>query len=78
MKLKDLLKKVTVQGDVRISVWDIMGEEEVIVREFSCMDSLRRSDVMELGDMEICYMFAAPNGVLHIELDINSMKEKKG
>lgn len=77
MKLRDLLKKVTVQGDIRISVWDQMGEEEVIVKEFSCMDSLRRCDVMELGDMEICYMFAAPDGALHIELDINSMKEKQ-
>lgn len=77
MKLRDLLKKVTVQGDIRISVWDHMGEEEVIVREFSCMGSLCRCDVMELGDMEICYMFAAPDGVLHIELDINSMKEKQ-
>ncbi len=72
MKLKDLIKKVPIQGDIRISMWDDMGENEFFVRNFFSVDRIFISDVKDIQNKEILYMFCGPDGMLHIELDSNS------
>lgn len=68
MTLKDLVSKVTIQGDVRVSIWDELGEEEVRVLDFFGLDRLSLNDVSEVKMMRIKYMFVGGDGILHIEL----------
>ena len=68
MKLYDILNNVTIQGNVRVSIWD--GDEEVNVRYFDHVDDLAWEhslpDAWE--ELEVRYMFAGTDGFLHIEL----------
>lgn len=76
MKLYDLLNGngITIQGDVRLSVWE--NDAETMVKELRSVDDLQGIELDEYEDMEINYMFAAPDGFLHIEL-INDSKERR-
>lgn len=67
MKLKDLLKDITIQGDVRISVWD--ENDEVEVTEVFAQEHLKNSDVRRLLDLNVRCLFAGLDNMLHIELD---------
>lgn len=74
MTLKYLCKNVEVQSNIRISIWDYMGEEEVEVHEFQYVDNLiARLNSMEGGkrllNLEVKFLFAPGDGYLHIELD---------
>ena len=69
MTLKDLVSKVIIQGDVRISIWDELGEEEVRVLDFFGLDRLSLHDVSEIKMMRVKYMFVGGDSILHIELD---------
>ena len=68
MTLYDLLNGngITIQGDVRLSVWKY--DTETIVKELRNVNDLQCADLADYEDMEINYMFAAPDGFLHIEL----------
>lgn len=68
MRLYDLLNGngITIQGDVRLSVWE--NDAETMVKELRCVDDLQGVELDEYEEMEINYMFAAPDGFLHIEL----------
>ena len=69
MKLKDLLTKITVQGDIRISIWDEMGEYEVEVREFYGEGGLTPSAVSDWKNKLVTYIFVGQDNMLHIELN---------
>ena len=68
MRLYDLLNGngITIQGDVRLSVWE--NDSETMVKELRCVDDLQGAELNEYEEMEINYMFAAQDGFLHIEL----------
>ena len=68
MRLYDLLNGsgITIQGDVRLSVWE--NDAETMVKELRNVDDLRAADIAEYVNMEVNHMFAAPDGFMHIEL----------
>lgn len=67
MKLKEFLKAVTIQGDVRISVWD--DDDEIEVTEVLAKDHLTSSDVRNFLNHDVKYVFAGLDNMLHIELN---------
>ena len=69
MKLKELLKAVTIQGDVRISVWD--DDDEIEVTEVLAKDHLTSSDVRNFLNHDVKYVFAGLDNMLHIELNLD-------
>jgi len=71
--LRTLAKETEVQGDVRISIWDDMGEEEIEVHEFFYVSNLaveinRLPNCKQLYQMKVHFIFASGDGFLHIEL----------
>lgn len=72
MTLKSLATNVEIQGDIRISIWDDMGESETEIHEFSQVDSLSgtlsKPAFHYLRNLQVTYMFAPGDGFLHIEL----------
>lgn len=67
MKLKALLKETCIQGDVRISIWN--EDEEVEVREILGHECLTDSDIRGFQNLNVKYVFASRDGMLHIELE---------
>ena len=73
MTLYELCKAATIQGDVRISIFED-GEEETVIYIDQVIDDLlwdlscqpEYENGME--DYEVNYMFAGKDGYLHIEL----------
>ena len=84
MKLIDLLESVTIQGDVRLSVWDEDDEEIAVCEIDGICDTLREYDLEKEGmildltgrgtyvkdwvNYDVTYIFTANDGYLHIEL----------
>lgn len=73
MTLKTLCKEVNVQGNIRLSIWDELGEEEIEVHEFCYVDGLASHintlpNGKQLNRMNVHFMFAPGDGFLHIEL----------
>ena len=68
MTLDDMLciGGIMIQGDVRLSVWK--GDEETMIKEIRGTESLAAENIKKYRNMEVQYMFAAPDGFLHIEL----------
>ena len=74
MTLYELCKATTIQGNVRISIFDESGEEEKVfyidqviddlLWDFSCEHDFREPMV----DYEITYLFVGKDNYLHIEL----------
>jgi len=74
MTLYELCKAVTIQGNVRISIFDEAGEEENVfyihdivddlLWDFSCEHDFREG----MEDYEVTYMFVGQDNYLHIEL----------
>lgn len=73
MTLKALATNVEIQGNVRISIWDDMGEEEVEVHELRYVDGLRARlndpELHHLRNLKVTFMFTPEDGYLHIELE---------
>ena len=68
MRLYDLLNGsgITIQGNVRLSVWE--NDAETMVKELRNVDDLQTADIYEYVNMDVSYIFAAPDGFMHIEL----------
>lgn len=71
LTLEELEYTVTVQGNVRISFWS--GDEEVVLGTTDGVTDLdecvRENDLEAYEGCGIEYIFSAPDGYLHIELD---------
>lgn len=65
MTLDDLTCYLTVQGNVRISRWE--DDEEKDIMTFEDMEDMMGADLGVHAGKTIAYMFAAPDGYLHIE-----------
>ncbi len=69
MKLCNITENVTVQGNIRISMWDDSGENETVVYTKDACDGLYIPKwLKKYADHKVLYMFAAPDGFLHIEI----------
>lgn len=68
MTLYDLVSQVTLQGDIRLSVWDEDGEE-IEVEEYDNCEYLSCHVVKRYENLEILYIFSATDSKLHIELE---------
>ena len=68
MTLDDMLcvGGIMIQGDVRLSVWK--GDEETLIKEIRGTENLAAEKIKKYLSMEVTYMFASPDGFLHIEL----------
>ena len=66
MTLYDLVSQVTLQGDIRISVW---ADEEEDVIEFENCEYLSCHAVKRYENLEILYILSATDNKLHIELE---------
>lgn len=67
MTLGDLIQNVTVQGDVRLSVWK--DDDELSVVYLQETGGLSNQKIIQPKlDYEVLYMFASTDGYLHIEL----------
>lgn len=72
MTLRNLLKHIMIQGDVRLSVW--RNDEEIYVQDILGTDNLLHEDIKALLQFHVKYMFASPDEKLHIELEPGSAK----
>lgn len=67
MTLEELTQNITIQGDIRLSVWK--DSEEVLVVCVGGTECLaNQKDIRKMLGYEVLYIFAAPDGYLHIEL----------
>lgn len=67
MTLEDLIQNVTVQGNVRLSVWK--DDDELSVVYIQETGGLSNQKIIQPKlDYEVLYMFASTDGYLHIEL----------
>ena len=67
MTLKDLIQNVTVQGNVRLSVWK--DDDELSVVYIQETGGLSNQKIIQPKlDYEVLYMFASTDGYLLIEL----------
>ena len=74
MALYELCHNITIQGNVRISIFDEDGEEEKVfyidqvvddlLWDFSCEQDFEE----EMVEYEVTYLFVGGDGYLHIEL----------
>lgn len=83
MTLYDLMEDITIQGDVRLALFD-EGGDEIAVAEFKGLDGFcfhdllqheevttihgDRVEVDEWGNLEVTYIFCPGDGFLHIEV----------
>lgn len=77
LTLEELEYNVTVQGNVRISFWS--GAEEVVLGTTDGVTDLdecvRENDLDAYEGCGVEYIFTAPDGYLHIELDPEDAQE---
>lgn len=85
MNLYDLMDSTTIQGDVRLSLFN--DGEEIAVAEFKCCDGLCSHDLYQFGNTftvdgddvevsewewcEVKYLFCPGDGFLHIEVEVD-------
>lgn len=68
MTLYTLVASTIIQGNVRISAWD--GETEKVVATWENCEQLWSGEIEEeWEDFEVKYIFASPDGYLHIECE---------
>lgn len=72
MTFRTLVKSITIQGPVRISIWD--DDSEVYVHEIPDADGLFCAELKHLFKYRVKYMFAGGDGALHIELEAKEGK----
>lgn len=68
MTLYDLVNGTTLQGDIRLSVWDEDGEE-VAVEEYENCEDLSSADLSCYEELAVNYVFVGGDSKLHIELE---------
>jgi len=74
MTFYDLCKATTIQGNVRVSVFNEDGEEETVMYidevmiDLLCDVSHHPDFREEMEDYEVTYLFAGTDNYLHIEL----------
>lgn len=69
MTLRQLMRNMTIQGDIRFSFW--IDDEEVNVLELHNVSNLKYQPGIDAWTkMEITYVFAAPDGYLHFEFGL--------
>lgn len=71
MKLFELTRETTIQGNIRLSVWKDGEEKKVWTQK--CVDDLDgyvwcNPKLCGWKDMEVNYIFCPGDGLLHIEL----------
>ncbi len=67
MRLDDLMYGTTVQGDIHLSLWK--GSELIEDKILSGVEDLCFEVGRKWAEREVRYIFAASDGMLHIELD---------
>lgn len=67
MTLYDLVNGTTLQGDIRLSVWD--EDEEVAVEEYKNCEDLSSADLSCYEELAVNYVFVGGDSKLHIELE---------
>lgn len=68
MTLTELANTITMQGDIRISLWK--DDEEIKVKTYTMTDDLSFMNIPKWAeDKEINYIFCGGDGYLHIELE---------
>lgn len=74
MTLYDLCHATTIQGNIRISIFDESGEEDQVFYIDSVIDDLlwdfscQKGFEEEMIEYEITYLFVGSDNYLHIEL----------
>ena len=66
--LYDLVNSTTVQGDIKITIFDELGHEIEEWQTKYC-DDLSNADISDFEFMEVNYIFCGSDGFLHIELE---------
>lgn len=67
MLFGNLIKKTTVQGDVRLSVWK--DGEEKFVEYFRNVQDMKNEPCRLYDYFDVNYIFCPGDGYLHIELE---------
>jgi hypothetical protein len=67
MTLYELVYNVKLQGDIRVSMW-VDDEEKIIATWENCTELFSGDIEDEWMDLEVDYIFASPDGFLHIEV----------
>lgn len=70
MTLYELVDNVKLQGNIRISMWDFMGETEKVIATWeNSVNELFVGDIEdEWADLIVDYIFCPGDGWLHIEV----------
>lgn len=67
MKLYDLVASVILCGNIRISMWE--DDREKVIATYTDCEQLWTGEIEEeWEDLEVLYIFASPDGYLHIEV----------
>lgn len=67
MTLYELVYQTKLCGDIRVSMWK--DDEEKIIATWTGVEELFSGDIEdEWMDLEVDYIFASPDGSLHIEV----------
>ena len=67
MLFGNMIKNTSVQGDIRISVWE--DGEEKIVQYYRNVEDMKCEPCRLFAYHRVKYIFAQGDGVLHIELE---------
>lgn len=67
MTLYELVYQTKLCGDIRVSKWE--NDEEQVIATWTGTEELFSGDIEdEWMDFEVDYIFASPDGFLHIEV----------
>ena len=67
MTVEELANQITLQGDIRISLWE--DGEETRVKTYTMVDNLSYMRIPTwVEDKEVNFIFCGGDGYLHIEL----------
>lgn len=67
MKLDDLIYNLTIQGDIKLELWE--GSEVIKEKTIEGTEDLSTEKLGAWKNYEIRYMFASPDNSLHIEFE---------
>lgn len=67
MLFGNLIKNVSIQGDVRLSVWN--DGEETAVEYFCNVEDMKLEPCRLYARLKVNYIFSCGDGYLHIELE---------
>ena len=66
MTLYELVNSITIQGNVRLSIFEDDSEKST---DYKGTYDLSDEDIEEFEDMMVTYMFYGDDGFMHIELE---------